>query len=103
MPSKKSAMRRVRTSERNRLYNRFWKTRCKNALKKVNAAVEKGDVAAATACLNEAQSVFDKAVVKGVLHHNNANRRKAMMAAKVKSLSPAPASEAPAAEPAATV
>ncbi len=87
MPNKKSAMKRVRTSERNRLYNRFWKTRCKTVLKKVLAAVEKGDAAAANVCLNEAQSVFDKAVVKGVVHRNTAARKKSLMTAKVKSLS----------------
>ena len=43
MPNKKSAIKRVRTSERNRLYNRFWKSRCKTALKKVLTIVEKGE------------------------------------------------------------
>ena len=81
MPNKKSAIKRVRTSERNRLYNRYWKSRCKTSMKKVLAAE------AAVLQLNAAQSVFDKAVVKGVLHRNTAARRKALMTAKVKSLS----------------
>ncbi len=86
MPNKKSAIKRVRTSERNRLYNRFWKTRCKTELKKVLVNVKKGDLEASVASLNAAQSVFDKAVVKGVLHRNTAARKKALMAAKVKTL-----------------
>ena len=53
MPNKKSAIKRVRTSERNRLYNRFWKSRCKTALKKVLATVEKGDAEAAVASMAE--------------------------------------------------
>lgn len=93
MPNKKSAMKRVRISERNRLYNRFWKTRCKTAIKKVLAAVASADVDASVKALNDAQSALDKAVVKGVIHHNNAARKKAMLAAKVKALSPAPATE----------
>ena len=95
MPNKKSAIKRVRTSERNRLYNRFWKSRCKTALKKVLAIVEKGEAEASVAALNEAQSVFDKAVVKGVIHRNTAARKKALMTAKVKALSgeTAPAAE----------
>ena len=93
MPNKKSAMKRVRTAERNRLYNRFWKTRCKTALKKVLADAEKGDAETAVARLNVAQSVFDKAGVKGVIHRNTAARKKALMTAKVKALS---ASAAPA-------
>ena len=82
-------MKRVRTAERNRLYNRFWKT----PLKKVLADAEKGDAETAVASLNVAQSVFDKAVVKGVIHRNTAARKKALMTAKVKALS---ASAAPA-------
>ena len=33
-----------------------------------------------------AQSVIDKAVVKGVMHRNTATRRKKMMALRIKSL-----------------
>ena len=87
MPNKKSAIKRVRTSERNRLYNRFWKSRCKTALKKVLTLVENGDAASATTAFNDAQSVFDKAVVKGVIHRNTAARKKALLTAKVKALS----------------
>ena len=88
MPRKKSAKKRVLIAERNRIYNRFWKTRCKNAVKKVLAAVEQKDAELASAKFNEAQGVIDKAVVKGVVHRNTAARRKSMMAAKVKSLTP---------------
>ena len=87
MPRKKSAKKRVLIAERNRIYNRFWKTRCKNAVKKVLAAVEQKDADLAASKFNEAQGVIDKAVVKGVVHRNTASRRKAMMAARFKSLS----------------
>jgi small subunit ribosomal protein S20 len=86
MPNKKSAERRVRTAERNRLYNRFWTTRCKNAVKKVLEAVETGDSTVATKNFDVAQSVIDKAVVKGVMHRNTATRRKKMMAKRLKTL-----------------
>lgn len=88
MPNKKSALKRVKTSERNRLYNRFWKTRCKTEAKKVLAAVAAGDYEGAVKRLDEAQSVLDKAQVKGVLHRNTVARRKAGLAAKVKALAP---------------
>lgn len=87
LPNKKSAKKRVLVSERNRIYNRFWKTRCKNAVKKVLEAVEQKDTELAVKRLNEAQGVLDKAVVKGVVHRNTAARRKSNIAAKVKSLS----------------
>lgn len=87
LPNKKSAKKRVLVTERNRIYNRFWKTRCKNAVKKLLEAVASKDLDLATKRLNEAHGVLDKAVVKGVVHRNTAARRKSNMAAKVKALS----------------
>jgi small subunit ribosomal protein S20 len=89
MPNKKSAERRVRTAERNRIYNRYWTTRCKNAVKKVLAAVVAKDEAEAGKSFDVAQSVIDKAVVKGVMHRNTAARRKKMMAKHLKTLAEA--------------
>ena len=86
MPNKKSAIRRVRSSERNRIYNRFWTTRCKNAVKKVLEAVDQNKKDSVVKLFDNAQSVIDKAVVKGVMHKNTAGRRKAMMSRHVKAL-----------------
>ena len=86
MPNKKSAERRVRVGERNRVYNRFWTTRCKNAVKKVLQAVDAKDNELITSSFDVAQSVIDKAVVKGVMHRNTAARRKKMMARRIKAL-----------------
>ena len=86
MPNKKSAERRVRVAERNRVYNRHWITRCKNAVKKVLEAVDAGNGSEAVKTFDTAQSVIDKAVVKGGMHRNTAARRKKMMARRVKTL-----------------
>jgi small subunit ribosomal protein S20 len=86
VPNKKSAAKRVLISEKNRLYNRFWKTRCKTAMKHFLAAVSDKDPETITKRFNEAQSALDKAVIKGVIHHNTAARRKSKMALKVPSL-----------------
>lgn len=86
MPNKKSAAKRVLLSEKNRLYNRYWKTRCKTAAKHFMAAIDERDSDKAVSLLNEAQSVLDKAVVKGVIHRNTAARRKSQMALKLASL-----------------
>jgi len=72
MPNKKSAEKRVRIAERNRLYNRYWTSRCKTAVKKVHAAVEAGDKNAASEVLKNATSTIEKAATKGVLHKNTA-------------------------------
>ncbi len=86
MPNKKSAEKRVRTSERNRIYNRYWTTRCKTSAKKVLEAVDSNDRDLAVKRLDEAQSAIDKAVVKGVIHKNTAARRKSRLTRAVKTL-----------------
>ncbi|MBQ7152301.1 MAG: 30S ribosomal protein S20 [Synergistaceae bacterium] len=86
MPNKKSAERRVITSERNRLYNKYWTSRCKTAVKTLLAAVDAGNKDEAVKVFNAAQSVIDKAVVKGVMHKNTASRRKELMARKMKAM-----------------
>lgn len=80
MPNKKSALKRVYIGEKNRLYNRYWKTRCKTTIKNFLKAAEDNDKELAARRMNEAQSVLDKSVVKGVIHRNTAARRKARMA-----------------------
>ena len=86
VPNKKSAAKRVLLSEKNRLYNRYWKTRCKNAVKNFDTALTGNDQEKITHKLNEAQSVLDKAVVKGVIHRNTAARRKSKMALRAAAL-----------------
>ncbi|WP_024822490.1 30S ribosomal protein S20 [Aminobacterium mobile] len=86
MPNKKSAEKRMRTSEKNRLYNRYWSSRCKTAVKKVLEAVDDQDTELAEKRLQEAQSVIDKAIVKGVMHRNTGARRKSLLTNKVKTL-----------------
>lgn len=83
VPNKRSAAKRVLIGEKNRLYNRYWKTRCKTAGKHFQTAVHENDKELAAKRLNEAQSVLDRAVVKGVIHRNTAARRKSKMALKI--------------------
>ncbi|MCL2684289.1 MAG: 30S ribosomal protein S20 [Synergistaceae bacterium] len=80
MPNKKSAAKRVLIAEKNRLYNRYWKTRCKTTAKNFISAVETSDKDLISARLSEATSALDKAVTKGVIHRNTAARRKSRMA-----------------------
>ena len=55
--------------------------------KNVIALVEAGNKDEAAKSFNVAQSVIDKAVVKGVMHKNTAARRKELMARRLKTLS----------------
>ncbi len=59
---------------------------CKTAVKKVLQAVAANDPEGARKSFDTAQSVIDKAVVKGVMHKNTAARRKELMARNLKTL-----------------
>ena len=52
-------------------------------MKKVNAAIQSGDQAAAKAALVDATVVIDKAATKGVLHSNTASRKVSRLAQAV--------------------
>ena len=62
------------------------KTGVKTAVKKVNAAVESGDKAAAQEALKAASSTINRAASKGVLHKNNAARKVSRLSEKVSKL-----------------
>ncbi len=81
MPKIKSAKKRVEVAERNRLRNRYWKSSVRTARSKVEEVLEtaKSGEGDAQTALNEAFSVIDKAVSKGVLHRNTGARRKARL------------------------
>ncbi|MCS7234151.1 MAG: 30S ribosomal protein S20 [Synergistetes bacterium] len=95
MPNTKSAAKKIRVSERNRLYNRFWKSRIKTEIKKVLAAIEAKNLELAQNLFSQATSIIDKAVRKGVLHRNNGARKKSRLANKINQLKALLASQAP--------
>ncbi|MCI5565975.1 MAG: 30S ribosomal protein S20 [Clostridiales bacterium] len=79
MPNIKSAMKRVKVSEKKNLRNRMVKTGVKTAIKKYQVALMEG-AQPAGAQLSATTSAIDKAVAKGVMHKNTANRKKARLA-----------------------
>ena len=86
MPNIKSAKKRVIVSEKKTAENRSDKSVVKTALKKMNAAIEAGDVAAAKATYKEVCSVLDKAVAKGIMHKNTAANKKSGFAVRINAL-----------------
>lgn len=74
MANHASAEKRNRQRITRTLRNRSVKTRCRNLVKKVREALERGDKSAATAALAHATSALDGAVTKGVLHRSTASR-----------------------------
>jgi len=86
MANTRSARKRVRTSERNRIYNRYWTTRCKTSAKKVLEAINSNDAELALKRFDDAQSALDKAVVKGVIHRNTAARKKSRLTKAIRKI-----------------
>ena len=91
MANSKSALKRIKIAERNRLRNKDYKSAVRTLMKKTFQAVE--DYAAepneaAMATINQnmsaAYSKIDKAVKRNVLHRNNAARKKARLAKALK-------------------
>jgi len=77
VPNIKSAMKRVKVSEKKNLRNRMVKSGVKTAVRKFNEQETAEQYAATT-------SAIDKAVAKGIIHKNAANRKKARLAKMVK-------------------
>ena len=86
MPNIKSAKKRVKVIEKKTLQNKMFKSSMKTEIKKYNAAVASGDKALATAAYTAAVIAVDKAVNKGILHKNNAARKKSSMTIKVNAM-----------------
>jgi small subunit ribosomal protein S20 len=75
----KSALKRIRSSEKKRQRNRVVRSRTRTQIKKARVALDGGDVKNAVEATREAIRELDKAVTKGVLHRNNASRRKSRL------------------------
>lgn len=79
MPNIKSAIKRVKVSEKKNLRNRIVKTKVKTAIKKFDAELS-ANPANAGAQYSVTTSAIDKATAKGIIHKNTANRKKARLA-----------------------
>lgn len=83
MPNIKSAIKRVKTTETKTMQNAMTKTALKTQLKKLDEALKVKDTKKADELLVSATKSIDKAVAKGVLHKNTANRKKSTIAKKL--------------------
>ena len=75
-----SQEKRIHRAERERLENRRRTSQVKTYMRRLEAAVEAGDAAAADAEFRALCSRVDKAVKAGGLHPNNGARKKARAA-----------------------
>jgi small subunit ribosomal protein S20 len=81
MPNTKSADKRMRQEQKRRLVNRRTKSIVKTAITKARQAIATPvvDEEVTAAAIRSAVSELDKAAKKGVIHKNNAARRKSRL------------------------
>jgi small subunit ribosomal protein S20 len=102
LPNIKSAEKRVRVTEKKRLRNKSVRTTCKTNINKAERLIFLGDLNAAQEAVAVAITSLDKAAEKGIIHANNAARRKSRLVKKFNELqaqSPTPATVKPKPKP----
>jgi small subunit ribosomal protein S20 len=85
----RSAIKRMRQNEKRRLRNRRFSSGARTYVRKARLAIDEGDAAAARQATLEAISALDKAAEKGILHKNNAARRKSRLMKHLATMEPA--------------
>ena len=83
MANSKSARKRIRIAETRRVRNRPYRTAARTFVKKAETAIRMGDQSAAQSAVVEAISMLDRVASKGIIHPNNAARRKSRLMAKL--------------------
>jgi small subunit ribosomal protein S20 len=79
----KSALKMIRVAERRRQRNRPIRTALKTFIGKAVRTIGKGDADTAGSQVLDAIKALDKAASKGVIHPNNAARRKSRLMKKL--------------------
>lgn len=86
MPNIKSAKKRVELTKAANARNKAEKSALKTAVKKFEVAVASGNHEQAAAAFKVAVKTVDQGVKKGLLHKNNAARKKSSMALQLNKL-----------------
>lgn len=86
MPNIKSAKKRVKVTESKTMQNKMLKSALKTCMKKYEAALASSDKTSAEETYKVAVKKIDQAVAKGLLHKNNAARKKSQYTVKLNKL-----------------
>ena len=84
MANHKSAKKRIRSSERKRIRNRYQLVTTRNLIKKLRKTTSKE---AAESLYREVSSMLDKLARKNIIHYKNAANKKSKLAKFVNKLS----------------
>ena len=82
MANIKSAMKRVKITEKQSLRNRAARSEMKTTIRRFDEALQAGDAAASEKAYLTAVSTVDHAAAKGMIHKNAAAHKKAQLAKK---------------------
>ena len=83
MPNKKAAEKAMAQSEKRRLRKRSTVSAVKTYIRNAERQIASGDAEAAQPLVIQAQTALDRAADKGILHPNNAARRKSRLLKKL--------------------
>ncbi len=83
MANHKSALKRIRSSEKKRLRNRFQHKTTRNAIRRLRELTDKKE---ATAALGNVISMLDKLAKKNIIHANKAANLKSKLTKSVNAL-----------------
>ena len=86
MANTPQAKKRIRRNDRRAEINHARVSRIRTFVKKVEAALDAGDKAAATAAIAAVQPELARGVAKGVLHKNTASRKFSRLTKRVSAL-----------------
>ena len=86
MANHKSALKRIRTSARKQIRNRVFISRARTEIKTARTDIKAGNLEQARKATLEAIRTLDKAASKGILHKNNAARRKSRLMKRLNAL-----------------
>jgi small subunit ribosomal protein S20 len=75
----KSAIKRIRQNARKRKRNQRFRSAARTYIKKTRRLIAEGKLDEAQETAHQAISTLDRAAVKGILHPNNAARRKSRL------------------------
>ncbi len=79
MANIKSSVKRANQNIGQRAYNRFYDTTARTYIKRARSQIEANELEEAQKTVRQATKALDKAAQKGVIHRNNAARRKSRL------------------------
>jgi small subunit ribosomal protein S20 len=68
------------------MHNRSYKSKARTLIRKALLEIEEGNLDSARTATAEAVKALDKAAAKGVIHKNNASRRKSRLMTRLSTL-----------------